>query len=98
MCRCPETSGSIQVCVAPSNMELVNRYVTTLRYHAIRFPSLQVWSAAKPELCYAIAQLTPHVHQPPVLSAEVKVQFNGEVLQITVTEKNKIGVDLFLQV
>ena len=84
--------------MAPSNIELINRYVTTLRYHDIRFPSLQVWSAAKPELCYGIAQLTPHVHQPPVLSAEVKVQFNGEVLQITFIEKNNIGADLFLQV
>lgn len=42
--------------------------------------------------------MTPHVHQPPVLSAEVMVQFSGAVLQITVTEKNNIGVDLFLQV
>lgn len=84
--------------MAPANAQLINKYTTRLRYHEIRFPTLQVWPSAKPELCYGIAQLTSHVYQPPILMAEILVQYSGEVLQVTVNEQNNIGVDLFLQV
>lgn len=86
------------MCLAPANAQLINKYTTRLRYHEIRFPTLQVWPSAKPELCYGIAQLTSHVYQPPILMAEILVQYSGEVLQVTVNEQNNIGVDLFLQV